>query len=116
MTFNFRLTHLVAALAIALPLAANANVILDGYKAQAKQENAAFKDFTVPANCLVRLATPTRQKTKANMPKPTKRLTRWHPASTPNAFLIWPKLKSGSSAIATMRWAAPAPLRKRVTS
>ena len=49
MTFNFRLTNLVAALAIALPLAANANVILDGYKAQAKQENAAFKDFTVAA-------------------------------------------------------------------
>ncbi len=49
MTFNFRLTHLVAALAIVLPLAANANVILDGYKAQAKQENAAFKDFTVAA-------------------------------------------------------------------
>lgn len=49
MTFNFRLTHLVATLAIALPLAANANVILDGYKAQAKQENAAFKDFTVAA-------------------------------------------------------------------
>ena len=49
MTSNFRLTHLVAALAIALPLAANANVILDGYKAQAKQENAAFKDFTVAA-------------------------------------------------------------------
>jgi hypothetical protein len=49
MTFKLRTTHLLAYLAIALPLAANANVILDGYKTQAKQENAAFKDFTVAA-------------------------------------------------------------------
>jgi mono/diheme cytochrome c family protein len=49
MTFKFHLTQFVATLAIALPLTASANVILDGYKAQAKQENAAFKDFTVAA-------------------------------------------------------------------
>ena len=49
MTFKLRTTHLLACLAIALPLAANANVILDGYKTQAKQENAAFKDFNVAA-------------------------------------------------------------------
>ena len=49
MTFKLRTTHLLACLAIALPLVANANVILDGYKTQAKQENAAFKDFNVAA-------------------------------------------------------------------
>lgn len=34
---------------LALPVAANANTILDGYRAQAKLENAAFKDFSVAA-------------------------------------------------------------------
>ena len=42
-------TSLLASLAIALPLAVSANPILDGYKTQAKQENAAFKDFSVAA-------------------------------------------------------------------
>jgi len=49
MTFKFRAAHVLACLAIALPVAASANTILDGYKAQAKQENAAFKDFTAAA-------------------------------------------------------------------
>jgi mono/diheme cytochrome c family protein len=49
MTFKFRSAQLLTCLAIALPVVASANVILDGYKTQAKQENAAFKDFTVAA-------------------------------------------------------------------
>jgi hypothetical protein len=36
----------IVALALALPLAAAANPIQDGYRAAAKQENAAFKDFS----------------------------------------------------------------------
>ena len=50
---NFRKTTTLlaslAALTIALPLAASANPILDSYKAQAKTENAAFKDFSAEA-------------------------------------------------------------------
>ena len=49
---NFRQPTLLASLAaltIALPLAANANPILDSYKAQAKTENTAFKDFSAEA-------------------------------------------------------------------
>ena len=42
-------SSLLASLVIALPLAVSANPILDGYKTQAKQENAAFKDFSVAA-------------------------------------------------------------------
>ena len=42
-------TRLLACLALALPLCATANPILDSYRAQAKQENAAFKDFSVAA-------------------------------------------------------------------
>jgi mono/diheme cytochrome c family protein len=49
MHFKFRPAHLIATLAITLPVLANANAILDGYKAQAKQENAAFKDFSAAA-------------------------------------------------------------------
>jgi hypothetical protein len=49
MNFKFRSAQLLTCLAIALPVAANANVILDGYKTQAKQETPAFKDFTVAA-------------------------------------------------------------------
>lgn len=49
MTFKHHAARLLTCLAIALPVAASANVILDGYKTQAKQENAAFKDFTVAA-------------------------------------------------------------------
>jgi mono/diheme cytochrome c family protein len=51
MTSTSHLTALLVALAatLTLPLAAAANPILDGYKTQAKQENAAFKDFTVAA-------------------------------------------------------------------
>jgi hypothetical protein len=49
MNFKFRSAQLLTCLAIALPVAASANVILDGYKTQAKQENAAFKDFSVAA-------------------------------------------------------------------
>ena len=43
------LSRLLACLAIAVPITAMANPILDGYRTQAKQENAAFKDFTVAA-------------------------------------------------------------------
>lgn len=46
---NTTLLTSLAALTIALPLAANANPILDSYKAQAKAENAAFKDFSAEA-------------------------------------------------------------------
>ena len=49
MTTKRHTPHLLACLALALPLAAAANPILDAYRAQAKQENAAFKDFTVAA-------------------------------------------------------------------
>ena len=49
MTKRHHTPHLLACLALALPLAAAANPILDAYRAQAKQENAAFKDFTVAA-------------------------------------------------------------------
>jgi hypothetical protein len=38
-----------AALALALPLCAAANPVLEGYRAQAKTENAAFKDFSAAA-------------------------------------------------------------------
>ena len=41
-----RLLLTVVTLAIALPLAAAANPIQDSYRAAAKQENAAFKDFS----------------------------------------------------------------------
>lgn len=44
-----RTIGLLASLAIALPLAASANPILDGYRATARQENAAFKDFSASA-------------------------------------------------------------------
>lgn len=46
MTPKFSSAHLLACLALALPLAAAANPVLDAYRVQAKQENAAFKDFT----------------------------------------------------------------------
>jgi mono/diheme cytochrome c family protein len=49
MTSKLRASRLLTCLAIALPVAASANTILDGYKAQAKQENAAFKDFSATA-------------------------------------------------------------------
>lgn len=49
MKLKFNSAHLLACLALALPLAAAANPILDAYSAQAKQENAAFKEFTVAA-------------------------------------------------------------------
>lgn len=42
-------TSWLAALALALPLCAAANPILDGYRTAAKQENPAFKDFSVAA-------------------------------------------------------------------
>lgn len=49
MTTKRHTPHLLACLALALPLAAAANPILDAYRAQAQQENAAFKDFTAAA-------------------------------------------------------------------
>jgi hypothetical protein len=43
-------THLLACLALALPLcAAAANPIQDSYRTQAKLDNPAFKDFSVAA-------------------------------------------------------------------
>jgi hypothetical protein len=42
-------TNLLACLALALPLCAAANPIQDSYRAAAKQENAAFVDFSVAA-------------------------------------------------------------------
>jgi len=49
MKFQLRTATWLANLAIALPLVASANPILDGYKAQAKTENPAFKDFSLEA-------------------------------------------------------------------
>lgn len=49
MTSKLSSAHLLACLALALPLAAAANPILDAYRAQAKQEDATFKDFSVAA-------------------------------------------------------------------
>jgi hypothetical protein len=46
---HLTILRLCQAATLALPLAAAANPILDGYRTQAKQENAAFKDFTVAA-------------------------------------------------------------------
>ncbi len=40
---------LLSCLLLALPLYAAANPVLDGYRTAAKQENAAFKDFSVAA-------------------------------------------------------------------
>ncbi len=45
----FKTSALLACLAVVLPLSANASAILDGYQAQAKQENAAFKEFSAAA-------------------------------------------------------------------
>lgn len=49
MNLNLNKTLLLACLAVTLPLGAAANPILDSYRAPAKQENAAFKDFSVAA-------------------------------------------------------------------
>lgn len=49
MTSKFSSAHLLACLALALPLAVAANPILDAYSAQAKQEDAAFKGFSAAA-------------------------------------------------------------------
>lgn len=42
-------TSLLIFLALAIPLGAAANPILDGYRTAAKQENPAFKDFSAAA-------------------------------------------------------------------
>jgi hypothetical protein len=49
MTLQLKLSGLLTCLVMALPIAASANTVLDGYKTQAKQENAAFKDFSAAA-------------------------------------------------------------------
>jgi hypothetical protein len=51
MTFQLHTASLLACLATALtlPLPATANPILDDYRTAAKQENAAFKDFSAAA-------------------------------------------------------------------
>jgi len=53
MTSKKHLSRLLAGLAVslaaALPLSALANPILESYRTSAKQENAAFKDFSVAA-------------------------------------------------------------------
>src|SRR5664279_2124284 len=43
------LMTMAVALALTLPLGADANPVQDGYRAGAKQENPAFKDFSVEA-------------------------------------------------------------------
>ena len=49
MTSKLSSAHLLACLALALPLGAAANPILEAYRTQAKQEDAAFKDFSIAA-------------------------------------------------------------------
>lgn len=49
MNLNLNKMTLTACLALALPMCANANPIQDSYRAAAKQENPAFKDFSVAA-------------------------------------------------------------------
>ena len=49
MKFKLHTTRLLACLAATLPLVVMANPILDGLRATAKQENAAFKDFSAAA-------------------------------------------------------------------
>jgi len=49
MPFHHPIRILFTSLAVALPLLANANPILDDYKTQAKTENPAFKDFSAAA-------------------------------------------------------------------
>jgi hypothetical protein len=49
MKLTLRPTHLLACLAVALPLVAAANPILEDYRTAAKQENPAFKDFSAAA-------------------------------------------------------------------
>ncbi|WP_180124760.1 DUF1924 domain-containing protein [Rhodoferax sp. BLA1] len=49
MKFQHHFRTVFTSLAVALPLLANANPILDSYKAQAKAENPAFKDFSAAA-------------------------------------------------------------------
>ena len=51
MTYSLKFLPLLTCLAAAclMPLAASANPILDGYAAQAKAENPAFKDFSADA-------------------------------------------------------------------
>jgi len=49
MNSSSKKTKWLACLALALPLYAMANPVLDGYRAAAKQENPAFKDFSADA-------------------------------------------------------------------
>lgn len=49
MKFQHHLRTVFTSLAVALPLLANANPILETYKAQAKTENPTFKDFSAAA-------------------------------------------------------------------
>jgi hypothetical protein len=49
MRFQRHVAALFTSLAITLPLLASANPILDSYKAQAKTESPAFKDFSADA-------------------------------------------------------------------
>lgn len=49
MTSKLHFSGLLTCLALALPILASANPVLDGYQAQAKQENAAFKGFNAAA-------------------------------------------------------------------
>ncbi len=46
---SLRTSHLLACLAVALPVIASANPILNGYSTAAKQENPAFKGFSAEA-------------------------------------------------------------------
>ncbi len=49
MTFQRHIRTVFTSLAVALPLFANANPILDSYATQAKAENPAFKGFSAAA-------------------------------------------------------------------
>jgi hypothetical protein len=49
MKLQRHIATLFTSLAFALPLVANANAVLDGYTAQAKTENPAFKGFSAAA-------------------------------------------------------------------
>lgn len=49
MTFIHHPSRLLACVALALPLLATANPIQDDYRAAARQENPAFKDFSAAA-------------------------------------------------------------------
>ena len=103
---------LAAGLALAFPLCASAaNPVQDGYRAAAKQEDSAFKDFSTAAgqklygtkvgdlacaSCHTDSPLAAGKHAKTN-----KEILPLAPAANPKRLLTQPTLKSGSSAIAT---------------